>query len=107
MNQERGRARRLVCERVGRSGFCYSQIDGTEKKLLTATTKYRIASITRTYTAVMIFQLVEEGKIELTGCKERCRPWRESGRPSRCSFRAAGQKAGRVSFCPAVARGRR
>src|SRR2546426_12158948 len=36
--------------------FGYSQINGTEKKPLTADTKYRIASITKTYTAVMIFQ---------------------------------------------------
>src|SRR6266581_8636441 len=38
--------------------FGYSQINGTEKKPLTAATKYRIGSITKTYTAVMIFQLV-------------------------------------------------
>src|ERR1700709_403581 len=46
--------------------FGYSQINETEKKPLTATTKYRIGSITKTYTAVMIFQLVEEGKLRLT-----------------------------------------
>src|SRR5437762_424124 len=46
--------------------FGYSQIDGKEKKPLTAETKYRIGSITKTYTAVMIFQLVEEGKLKLT-----------------------------------------
>ncbi len=46
--------------------FGYSQINGTEKEPLTATTKYRIGSITKTYTAVMIFQLVEEGKLKLT-----------------------------------------
>lgn len=40
--------------------FGYSQIDGNEKRPLTAETKYRIASITKMYTAVMIFQLVEE-----------------------------------------------
>jgi CubicO group peptidase (beta-lactamase class C family) len=45
--------------------FGYSQISGNEKKPLTAETKYRIASITKTYTAVMIFQLVEEGKLRL------------------------------------------
>src|SRR5436190_14513693 len=43
--------------------FGYSQIDGNEKKPLTAETKYRISSITKTYTAVMIFQLVEEEKL--------------------------------------------
>src|SRR5260221_6715015 len=38
----------------------YSQINGTEKKPLTAANKFRIASIGKTYTAVMIMQLVEE-----------------------------------------------
>lgn len=46
--------------------FGYSQISGTEKKPSTARTKYRIGSITKTFTAVMIFQLVEEGKLKLT-----------------------------------------
>jgi D-alanyl-D-alanine carboxypeptidase len=46
--------------------FGYSQINGNEKKPLTADTRYRIHSITKMYTAVMIFQLVEEGKLKLT-----------------------------------------
>jgi CubicO group peptidase (beta-lactamase class C family) len=46
--------------------FGYSQITDTEKRPLNADTKYRIASITKTYTAVMIFQLVEEGRLKLT-----------------------------------------
>ncbi|MGH9630496.1 MAG: serine hydrolase domain-containing protein [Bryobacteraceae bacterium] len=54
--------------------FGYSQINGTEKKLLTAETKYRIASITKTYTAVMIFQLVEEKKLRLTDTLDRFFP---------------------------------
>ncbi len=45
--------------------FGYSQISGEEKKPLTAATKFRIGSITKTYTAVMIFQLIEEGKLTL------------------------------------------
>lgn len=45
--------------------FGYGQITETMKKPLTGDTKYRIASITKTYTAVMIFQLVEEGKLKL------------------------------------------
>jgi D-alanyl-D-alanine carboxypeptidase len=45
--------------------FGYGQITEASKKPLTETTKYRIASITKTYTAVMIFQLVEEGKLKL------------------------------------------
>src|SRR5260370_16690898 len=44
----------------------YSQINGTEKKPLTAANRFRIASITKTFTAVMILQLVEEGKLKLT-----------------------------------------
>jgi D-alanyl-D-alanine carboxypeptidase len=44
----------------------YSQINGTEKKPLTAATRYRIGSITKMFTAVMILQLVEEGKLKLT-----------------------------------------
>ena len=54
--------------------FGYSQINGTEKKPATAATKYRIASITKTYTAVMIFQLVEEKKLRLTDTLDRFFP---------------------------------
>lgn len=46
--------------------FGYGQITETLKKPLTEDSKFRIASITKTYTAVMIFQLVEEGKLKLT-----------------------------------------
>jgi CubicO group peptidase (beta-lactamase class C family) len=46
--------------------FGYGQITETMKKPLTEDTKYRISSITKTYTAVMIFQLVEEGKLKLS-----------------------------------------
>lgn len=44
----------------------YAQISEPGKKPLTATSRYRIASITKMYTAVMILQLVEEGKLKLT-----------------------------------------
>lgn len=44
----------------------YGQISGTEKKPLTEASRFAIASITKTYTAVMILQLVEEGKLKLT-----------------------------------------
>src|SRR5215212_5343530 len=54
--------------------FGYSQINGDEKKPLTAETKYRIASITKTYTAVMIFQLVEERKLKLTDTLDKFFP---------------------------------
>ena len=52
----------------------YSQINGTEKKPLTAATRYRIGSITKMFTAVMIFQLVEEGKLKLTDTLDKFFP---------------------------------
>ncbi|MFD0941084.1 serine hydrolase domain-containing protein [Pedobacter boryungensis] len=44
----------------------YSEIGETQKKPLTTTSRYRIASVTKMYTAVLIFQLVEKGKLKLT-----------------------------------------
>jgi CubicO group peptidase (beta-lactamase class C family) len=52
----------------------YSQINGTEKKPLTAANRFRIASITKTFTAVMILQLVEEGKLKLTDTLDKFFP---------------------------------
>jgi CubicO group peptidase (beta-lactamase class C family) len=52
----------------------YSQINGVEKKSLTAANRFRIASITKTYTAVMILQLVEEGKLRLTNTLDKFFP---------------------------------
>src|SRR5436190_11168896 len=52
----------------------YSQLNGTEKKPLTAASRFRIASITKTYTAVMILQLVEEGKLKLTDTLDKFFP---------------------------------
>lgn len=46
--------------------FGYRQITDNKREPLNADTRYRIASITKTYTAVMIFQLVEEGRLKLT-----------------------------------------
>jgi len=54
--------------------FGYSQVTGTDKKPATAETKYRIASITKMYTAVMTFQLVEEGKLKLTDTLDKFFP---------------------------------
>ena len=54
--------------------FGYRQVNGSEKKLLIAETKYRIASITKMFTAVMIFQLVEEGKLKLTDTLDKFFP---------------------------------
>jgi D-alanyl-D-alanine carboxypeptidase len=44
----------------------FSQINGTEKKPLTPANRFRIGSITKMFTAAMILQLVEEGKLKLT-----------------------------------------
>jgi D-alanyl-D-alanine carboxypeptidase len=52
----------------------YAQIDATTKKPLTAASRFRIASITKTYTAVMILQLVEEGKLKLTDTLDKFFP---------------------------------
>ncbi len=52
----------------------YSQINGTEKKPLTAASRFRIASITKMFTAAMILQLVEEGKLKLTDTLDKFFP---------------------------------
>lgn len=52
----------------------YSQINAVEKKPLTAASRFRIASITKTYTAVMTLQLVEEGKLKLTDTLDKFFP---------------------------------
>lgn len=44
----------------------YSYISNNKKKLSTETTVYRIGSISKLFTATMIFQLIEEGKIKLS-----------------------------------------
>lgn len=46
--------------------FGYGQITETIRAPLTDQTKYRISSITKMYTAVMIFQLIEEDKLKLS-----------------------------------------
>ena len=43
----------------------YSSIDADKKTAATIATQYRIGSTTKMFTAVLIFQLVEEGKIKL------------------------------------------
>jgi CubicO group peptidase (beta-lactamase class C family) len=52
----------------------YSQINGTEKKPLTAANRFRIASITKMFTAAMILQLFEEGKLKLTDTLDKFFP---------------------------------
>ena len=52
----------------------YSRIDGTGKTPLTAANKFRIGSITKMFTAVMILQLVEEKKLKLTDTLDKFFP---------------------------------
>jgi D-alanyl-D-alanine carboxypeptidase len=52
----------------------YSQINGTEMKPLTAASRFRIGSITKMFTAAMILQLVEEGKLKLTDTLDKFLP---------------------------------
>lgn len=52
----------------------YSQINGTEKKPLTAANRFRIGSITKMFTATMILQLVEAGKLKLTDTLDKFLP---------------------------------
>lgn len=52
----------------------YSQINGAEKKQVSETTRYRIGSITKMFTAAMIFQLVEENKLKLTDTLDKFFP---------------------------------
>lgn len=52
----------------------YSQINGIEKKPVSETTRYRIGSITKMFTAAMIFQLVEENKLKLTDTLDKFFP---------------------------------
>lgn len=59
---------------IYKRSFGYAQIDGNEKKPATAATRYRIGSITKTFTAVMILQLVEEGKLKLTDTLDKFFP---------------------------------
>src|SRR4051812_47460094 len=44
----------------------YSEVNGSERKPLTSKTRYRVGSVTKMFTATLIFQLVEEGKLKLT-----------------------------------------
>ena len=52
----------------------YSEINGAEKKPLTAASRFRIGSITKMFTAAMILQLVEEGKLKLTDTLDKFFP---------------------------------
>jgi D-alanyl-D-alanine carboxypeptidase len=55
-------------------GFSQINNGGSEKKPATIATKYRVGSIAKMFTAVMIFQLVEEGKLKLTDTLDKFYP---------------------------------
>ncbi len=52
----------------------YSRLDGAEKKPASAATRYRIGSVSKLFTAVMIYQLVERGKLKLTDTLDKFFP---------------------------------
>jgi D-alanyl-D-alanine carboxypeptidase len=52
----------------------FGEINGSEKKPLTAASRFRLGSITKTFTATMILQLVEEGKLKLTDSLDKFLP---------------------------------
>ena len=52
----------------------YSQINGSERKPATTATRYRIGSITKTFTAAIVFQFVEEGKLKLSDTLDKFFP---------------------------------
>ena len=52
----------------------YSQINSTEKKPVSEATRFRIGSITKMFTAAMIFQLVEENKLKLSDTLDKFFP---------------------------------
>ncbi len=50
---------------VHKSSVGYQYINYNDKKIASSDSKYKIGSITKTFTAAMIFQLIEEGKLSL------------------------------------------
>jgi len=52
----------------------YSQITAAEKKPITASTRFRIGSITKMFTAAMVLQLVDEKKLKLTDTLDKYFP---------------------------------
>ena len=52
----------------------YGRIDGAGKDPLTAASRFRIGSITKMFTAAMVLQLVEEGKLKLTDTLDKFYP---------------------------------
>lgn len=59
---------------IYRKTIGYSFIQDSIKKLSTDSTKYRVGSITKTFTATMIFQLIDEGNLQLSTTLDRFFP---------------------------------
>ena len=56
------------------NAFGYASINGANKIPATTQTKYRIGSITKMFTAVIIFQLIEENKLSLDNTLDKYFP---------------------------------
>jgi len=54
--------------------FGFSQINGAEKRPMTAANRFRIGSITKMFTATLVLQLVEEGKLKLSDTLDKFFP---------------------------------
>jgi D-alanyl-D-alanine carboxypeptidase len=54
--------------------FGYSQISDTGKKSMTTANRFRIGSVTKTFTAALILQLVDEKKLKLTETLDKFLP---------------------------------
>lgn len=52
----------------------YGQINGAEKKPLTEKSRFRIGSITKMFTATLVLQLVEEGRLKRTATLDKFFP---------------------------------
>src|SRR5262249_53876578 len=52
----------------------YSLVNATERKPITAATRFRIGSISKMFTATMVLQLVEEKKLQLTDTLDKYFP---------------------------------
>ena len=68
----------LVIAREGNAVYTrsigYAQITATEKKPISAATRFRIGSITKMFTATMVLQLVDEKKLKLTDTLDKYFP---------------------------------
>lgn len=52
----------------------FSQINGSDRKPATTASRYRVGSVTKMFTAAMVFQFVEEGKLKLSDTLDKFFP---------------------------------